>query len=460
VAAAAAVLVAGCGNNGVSTSSGGVVQLTMLTGFTGSDEPSYQALISEFNKTHPDIHVTMTVEPWATVAQKLPESWATGEGPDLATPSSDPGSIFNYINTNSVLPLNSAVGTGASQIDSAAFPSTVRSAFTVKGNLYAVPANMATLVLYYNKDMFSAAGITSAPTTEDQFIADAKKLTLSSGGKVGQYGLSLADNNTIQMWPILQWMSGGDIVAANGCATVDSAASIAALSQWSQLVMRVTVIYTAAVTAGQVVLGLGIAARLRRTTWYTSLLRTAYFFPFVASLVVVGIIWKFLLDPQVGLIDGWLGDLGVSSPPDWLQSTALALPTLIGVGIWKNVGFTMIVLLAGMQQVPADLYEAATLDGAGPWHRFRAVTLPALRPALLFTSLIATVTGLQLFDLVFAMTGGGPVFSTESVVMYLYEKGFVEFDMGYASAIAWVLFVIILAVSAVQLRVARYRDDD
>jgi ABC-type sugar transport system permease subunit len=225
---------------------------------------------------------------------------------------------------------------------------------------------------------------------------------------------------------------------------------------WNAL--RVTVIYTVVATVGQVVLGLAIASRLRRTTWYSSLLRTAYFFPFVASLVVVGIIWKFLLDPQVGLIDAWLGDVGVSSPPQWLESTALALPTVIAVGIWKNVGFTMIVLLAGMQQVPTDLYEAAMLDGAGPWRRFTAVTLPSLRPALLFTTLWATITGLQLFDLVFAMTGGGPTFGTESIVMYLYEKGFVEFQMGYASAIAWVLFVIILAVSAVQLRVARNRD--
>jgi multiple sugar transport system substrate-binding protein len=231
--------VAACGNNGVAaTSSGGVVQLTMLTGLTGPDEPYYQTLISQFNKTHPDIHVTMTVEPWATVAQKLPESWATGGGPDLATPSSDPGSIFNYISTNSVLPLTSAVGTGSTQIDSAAFPSSVLSAFTVKGQLYAVPANMATLVLYYNKTMFAAAGITTPPTTEAGLITDAKKLTLSSGGKTTQYGLSLADNNTIQMWPILQWMSGGDIINAQGCAVVNSAASVSALTQWSQLVIQ------------------------------------------------------------------------------------------------------------------------------------------------------------------------------------------------------------------------------
>lgn len=236
---AAAVGLAACGNNGVSTSSsGGVVQLTMLTGFTGPDEPSYQALVTEFNQTHPDIHVTMTAEPWATVAQKLPAAWATGAGPDLATPSSDPGSIFNYIDTDSVLPLTSSVGTGADQIDSAAFPPSVKSAFTVNGQLYAVPANMATLVLYYNKDMFAAAGITSAPATEADFIADAKKLTVGSGGGVSQYGLSLADNNTIQMWPVLQWMSGGDIISANGCADVNDAASVAALTQWSQLVIQ------------------------------------------------------------------------------------------------------------------------------------------------------------------------------------------------------------------------------
>ncbi|WP_034263334.1 carbohydrate ABC transporter permease [Actinospica robiniae] len=264
--------------------------------------------------------------------------------------------------------------------------------------------------------------------------------------------------------PILQsgWLSLEHYTIGAGSSPFAGFGNYTALWHDSRFwnALKVTVIYTAVVTVGQVVLGLGIASRLRRTTWYSSLLRTAYFFPYIASLVVVGVIWKFLLDPQVGLVDAWLSDLGVSSPPNWLQSTGLALPTVIAVGLWKNVGFTMIVLLAGMQQVPADLYEAATLDGAGPWRRFRHVTLPALRPSLLFTMLIGTITGLQLFDLVFAMTGGGPVFSTESVVMYLYQKGFVESDMGYASAIAWVLFVIILAVSAVQLKLAGDRDDD
>jgi ABC-type sugar transport system permease subunit len=226
---------------------------------------------------------------------------------------------------------------------------------------------------------------------------------------------------------------------------------------WNDL--RVTCIYTVCVGLGQIVLGLAIALRLQRTTWYTALLRTAFFFPFIASLVVTGLVWQFLLDPQVGLIDGWLSKLGFGSP-NWLQSTTLALPTLIVVGIWKNVGFAMIVLLAGIQTVPGDLHEAALLDGASSLQRLRYVTLPALRPALLFTAVLATINGLQLFDLNYVMTDGGPLFHTESLVMYLYQRGFIDFKLGYATAIAMVLFVIILAVSLIQLRLFRYRDDD
>lgn len=246
-AGAALLLAAGCGDNGGSTfgaaggsgsdaqSSDGVTELTMLTGFTGPDKPSYDALITEFNRTHPKIHVTMTVEPWATVGQKLPASWATGQGPDIAAPSSDPGSIFQYIKTNSAAPLQSATGTGDGRIDASAFPAAVRSAFTVDGKLYAVPANVATLVLYYNKKLFADAGITDPPATEAEFVADAKKLTKGSGTPT-QYGLSLADHDTIQMWPVLQWMNGGDILGSDGCSTVNSAASVSALQTWSRLV--------------------------------------------------------------------------------------------------------------------------------------------------------------------------------------------------------------------------------
>lgn len=226
---------------------------------------------------------------------------------------------------------------------------------------------------------------------------------------------------------------------------------------WNAL--KVTSIYTVVTVIGQVAIGLFLAQALRATTWFTVVLRAAFFFPFIASLAVVGIVWRFLLDPQVGLVDAWLGGLGLGEP-DWLQSTSLALPTLCVVGIWKNLGFTMIVLLAGIQGIPTYLYEAATLDGAGSWGRFRHVTLPALRPPLLFTTVIATITGLQLFDLPYVMTSGGPIFHTESIVQYLYAQGFVNFSLGYASAISWVLFLLIMAVSLVQLRLLRYRDVD
>ena len=243
VAAAGLLAAAGCSSSSSSGSgsgsggSGGVVKLSVLTGFTGPDGPSYQALVSQFNASHPNIKVTMDIQPWDAIGQKLPAEWATGQGPDLATPNFDPGVIFNYIKTNSVLPLDASVGAGDSQINSSAFPSSVTKAFTVNGHLYAVPANLATVALYYNKAMFTAAGIANPPKTSDEFVADVKKLTLG-GANPTQYGISLADHQTIEMWPILQWMNGGDIVGPDGCATINSAASVQALSTWAGLVQN------------------------------------------------------------------------------------------------------------------------------------------------------------------------------------------------------------------------------
>lgn len=265
------------------------------------------------------------------------------------------------------------------------------------------------------------------------------------------------------LWPILQsgWMSLHDRTIG------ETSHKWLGLGNYTELwndsrfwnALRVTCAYTAFVVVGQVAIGLALAHWLRRTTWYTVLLRSAFFFPTIASLAVTGIVWKFLLDPQVGLVNGWLGKVGVEGEA-WLQDTRFALPALIAVGIWKNFGFAMIVLLAAVQGVRRELLEAAMLDGANAVQRFWYVTLPAVRPALLFTTVIGTVNGLQLFDLNYVMTDGGPVFHTESVVMYLYQRGFVDFRLGYASAIAWVLFLLILAVSVAQLRMLRYRDVD
>ena len=221
--------------------------------------------------------------------------------------------------------------------------------------------------------------------------------------------------------------------------------------------VKVTFIYTSAAVVAQTALGLAIAYRLRHTTWLTKIVRSAYFFPTIAALATMGLVWRFMLDPQIGLVNGWIESARLV-PPAWLRDTAWALPSIIAVGIWKNVGFTMIVIVAAIQDVPVELDEAAMVDGADAWKRFTNVLVPSIRPALLFVSVINTIASLQMFDLVFAMTRGGPLFSTETLVTYMYVRGFQDFRFGYAAAISWILFVIVMIFSVVQITVFRPKD--
>ena len=234
VVGAAALALTACSSGSSSTPSASKVTLTMWTGFTGGDRPGYAQIVKDFNASHPDIKVVQTVESWDTIQQKLPTAWLTGSGPDIAAPSSDPNVIANYVKTNSVLPI--VTGSGASKVNSAQLAPAAVKELTYKGKLYAIPANFASLSLYYNKKMFAAAGIANPPKTVAEFEADAVKLTLNGGAT--QYGLSLADNQTIQMWPILQWLTGGDIVKSNGCSDLSSAASVAGLTTWANLVQN------------------------------------------------------------------------------------------------------------------------------------------------------------------------------------------------------------------------------
>lgn len=200
------------------------VELTLWTGFTGGDRAAYEGLVETFNDTHPSIKVTMEVQPWDTIGQKLPAAWATGQGPDLATPNFDPNILGEYLRTNSLLALDQ-VGTAEGQIDADALAPATVSAFTTDGKLYAVPANIATLQLYYNKALLS-----EPPATVQAFRDAAKAAT-----KDGVYGLSVAERETIQMWPILQWLDGGDIVGQDNCSVLDSPASIESLTTWAKL---------------------------------------------------------------------------------------------------------------------------------------------------------------------------------------------------------------------------------
>ena len=191
-----------------------------------------------------------------------------------------------------------------------------------------------------------------------------------------------------------------------------------------------------------------VSARLARCR---PLFRTAFFLPVVTTLVAIAVVWRYLYHPRIGLINQMLSGFGVD-PIDWLGDPRWAMPAIIAMSIWKNFGFNMIIFVAGLQAIPERLYEAASLDGAGPWRQFRYVTLPMLAPTALFVAVMTMIGGFQLFAEPYVMTQGGPSNRTLSVVLLMFQEGFRFWNMGYAAAIAFVLFAILLAGTALQLK--------
>ncbi|HQU34112.1 MAG TPA: sugar ABC transporter permease [Thermoanaerobaculaceae bacterium] len=188
------------------------------------------------------------------------------------------------------------------------------------------------------------------------------------------------------------------------------------------------------------------------------LFRTVYFAPVVTTMVAVAVVWRYLYHPRFGLLNQLLA-LGGLGPVNWLGDPRWAMPAVILMAVWKNFGYNMIIFVAGLQSVPATIYEAARVDGAGPWRQFRHLTLPALRPMLVFVGVITMVGYFQLFTEPYVMTnGGGPLNATLSIVMYMYKQGFRWWNIGFGAAVALVLFLIILAGTLVQLRLQKGRE--
>ncbi len=186
------------------------------------------------------------------------------------------------------------------------------------------------------------------------------------------------------------------------------------------------------------------------------LFRTVYFTPFVTTLVAVAIVWRYLYHPQYGLLNHALGWFGIA-PVDWLGNPHTAMPAIILMATWKNFGYNMLIFIAGLQAIPAQLYEAAWLDGAGAVRRFRHVTLPMLGPTLLFVAVITMIGYFQVFTEPYVMTQGGPLKATETVVLFMYEQGFRWWRMGVAAAIAFALFLVIMVGTLIQLRLQRVK---
>jgi multiple sugar transport system permease protein len=212
-----------------------------------------------------------------------------------------------------------------------------------------------------------------------------------------------------------------------------------------------TALFTVGITACIVVFSLAMALLIDQKLRFIKLYRTIFYLPAVTSLVAIGIVWVWMFDPQYGLINQALRGVGIEGPL-WLADTRLALVALVITAAWRNVGYFATVFLAGLQGIDDMYYEAARIDGAGPWASFWRITLPLLKPTILFVVVLSVILSFQVFALVYVMTSGGPAGSTSVLVFYLYQQAFTYFRMGYASAIGFVLFVIIFVLTVLQFK--------
>jgi multiple sugar transport system permease protein len=209
---------------------------------------------------------------------------------------------------------------------------------------------------------------------------------------------------------------------------------------WKSL--RNTAYYTFAMVPLSVIFALTIALLLNQKTKFLGIYRTLYYIPSIVSGVAIALLWSYLLNPRFGLINRALAVLGIPGP-EWIYSQRWAIPAFILMGVW-GAGGNMLLYLAGLQGIPTTLYEAAKIDGANTWHRFWRITLPMLTPTIYFNFLINMIGAWQVFTQSYIMTEGGPNNATLTMVLYLYRKGFEQFHFGYAAAIAWAIFVIVL----------------
>jgi multiple sugar transport system permease protein len=200
--------------------------------------------------------------------------------------------------------------------------------------------------------------------------------------------------------------------------------------------------------------GLGMALLLNRKLKGVAVFRTAFFIPVVSAWVAIALIWQWIFNPQYGLLNYLLGLIGVHGPA-WLFDPQWAMPAIILTSVWKDTGFVMVMFLAGLQNIPGEYYEASLMDGASPWQQFRSITLPLLSPTTFFALIISLINSFQVFDQVWIMTAGGPAGATTVLVEQIVKNAFSYSKMGYASAISWVLFVLVFAVTLFQTRMQK-----
>lgn len=217
------------------------------------------------------------------------------------------------------------------------------------------------------------------------------------------------------------------------------------------LTLKNTLVYSLFVIPGSIVISLLLALALNTHIRGVGIYRTIYFLPFVSSTIAISLVWKWIMHPDFGILNGFLGLFGVPRL-GWLQDRNMALFSVAIVAIWHSAGYNMTIFLAGLKGIPKTYYEAAEIDGATYWQRFWRITFPLLTPTLFFVLVISLIGSFQVFNLVYIMTDGGPGSSTQVYVYYLWENAFSYFRMGYASAMAYILFLIMLVITLFQVR--------
>jgi multiple sugar transport system permease protein len=254
------------------------------------------------------------------------------------------------------------------------------------------------------------------------------------------------------VWSLLLSFQANDLVTPSRWVGLDNYDALVQDPKFGQAV-RNTLVYTALYVPLSVVLGLGLALALNRRIRFVGLYRTLMFVPFVVSATAQGVLFSFVLDPEFGVANSLLHRLGLSAQ-GFLTDPAQALFVLVGITLWSGTGFCVVVYLAALQDVPPSLVEAARLDGAERWQVLRHVVLPTLTPITVFLVLWQVITALQVFDLVYVTTKGGPLGSTTVIVYFVWEQAFKSFTAGYGAAAAYVLAVALLVI-AVVLRISR-----
>ena len=222
--------------------------------------------------------------------------------------------------------------------------------------------------------------------------------------------------------------------------------------------LRNTVVYAIGHVPLTMALALLLAMLLNRKLKGIGFFRVAIFFPYITSLVAVAVVWNMLFSPDNGPINQFLHMIGIANAPGWTSSSDWALPAVIITSVWRDMGYYMVLYLAGLQAIPSELYEAAEVDGASAWQRFWNVTIPSLRPTTFFVVVMLTVSSFKVFDLIVVMTNGGPGRSTTVLSQLIYQEGIGEGKFGYSSAISLVLFLIVLTVTVLQFKIQQRRE--